>query len=298
MATLPGAPVVVGVDGSPSSLHAVELAAGEAALRRLRLHIVHAFLWPVSLVAARPAADGAPEPAELLRAHADAIVEEAKRHAGKVAPDIRITAETVDGPPAFVLLDRSRRASLSVVGDRGLGRFAGMLAGSVATQLATYGSNPVVVVRGRAMPDGPVVVGVDGSASSARALEFAAVEASLRRAELVAVHVWRTPVVAGPGDVMPLVYDIDQLEAEQSKVLAAALDGLGERHPGLSVRAELGRGSASSVLTSWSKGAQMIVVGDRGHGGFVGLVIGSVSQHLIFHSACPVAVVRDERRPN
>jgi nucleotide-binding universal stress UspA family protein len=141
-----------------------------------------------------------------------------------------------------------------------------------------------------------VVVGVDGSAMSARALDFAAEAAALRGAELVAVHVWRTPVVATPGNMMPLVYDVDLLEAEEGRVLSAALTGLDDRHPGLPVRRELGRGSAGSVLTSWSRRAQMMVVGDRGHGGFAGLLIGSVSQHLIFHSACPVAVVRDGRQ--
>jgi nucleotide-binding universal stress UspA family protein len=171
-----------------------------------------------------------------------------------------------------------------------------MLAGTVATQLATYGSSPVIVVKGRPKHDGPVVVGVDGSARSSRAIEFAADEAALRAAELVAVHVWRTPAVAGPGDMMPLVYDLDLLEAEEDRVLSAAVAGLADRHPGLPVRRELGRGAPGPVLASWSRQAQLLVVGDRGHGGFVGLLIGSVSQHLIFHSVCPVAVVRDEQR--
>ncbi|WP_127508515.1 universal stress protein [Actinoplanes solisilvae] len=296
MATVTGAPVVVGVDGSPSSLDAVELAATEAGLRHLRLHIVHAFVWPASLVAARPAREGAPEPATVVRTQADTIVAEAKTHAEKAAAGIVITTEVASGPPSFVLLERSRHATLVVVGDRGLGRFDGILAGSVATHLATYGSTPVVVVRGSEKQGGPVVVGVDGSARSARALEFAAGEASLRGAELIAVHVWRTPALAGPGDAMPLVYDLDLLEAQEDRRLSTALDGLGDRYPGLRVHRELGRGSAGPVLTSWSRRAQLMVVGDRGRGGFAALLLGSVSQYLIFHSACPVAVVRDAAR--
>jgi nucleotide-binding universal stress UspA family protein len=72
------APVVVGVDESSSSLDAVELAAAEARLRHTRLHILHAFVWPAALAAARPATEDAPEPAVLVRDHADAIVAEAK----------------------------------------------------------------------------------------------------------------------------------------------------------------------------------------------------------------------------
>ncbi|GID29740.1 universal stress protein [Paractinoplanes brasiliensis] len=296
MATFADAPVVVGVDGSPSSLDAVDLAAHEAELRGLRLHIVHAFAWPPALVAARPAAPGAAEPATLLRAEAAAVVEQAGVRAAKAAPGVTVTTEVADGPAAFVLLERSRRAGLIVVGDRGRGRFDGILAGTVATQLATYGSCPVIVVRGHARTGGPVVVGVDGSPRSARALEFAAEEAHHRSVELVAVHVWRTPSPAAPGAEIPLVYDLDLLEAEEGRQLAAALDGLSDRHPGLSVRPELGRGATGQVLTSWSRQAQLMVVGDRGHGGFVGLLLGSVSQYLIYHGACPVAVVRDNRR--
>jgi len=283
-----------GVDGSPSSLEAVELAATEAALRGRRLHIVHAFVWPVALVAARPATGGAADPAALLRANADTMVDQARVRAEKTAPGITVTTEVADGPAAFVLLQRSHRASLMVVGDRGLGRFDGILAGTVATQLATYGSCPIIVVRGRPDPDGPVLVGLDGSERSSRALHFAADEAGRRGTPLLAVHVWRMPVPPFPGTAMPLVYDIGMLEAEEQRRLSTAVAGLSGRYPGLTIRQELGRGAATAVLTSWSREAQLIVVGARGHGGFTGLLLGSVSQHLIYHAACPVAVVRDE----
>lgn len=240
--------------------------------------------------------EGATEPAVLVRAHADAIVREAKTHAEKLAPEVSVTTEIADGPAAYVMLQRSRHAAAVVIGDRGLGRFEGMLAGTVATQLATYGSSPVIVVKGRPKHEGPVVVGVDGSARSLRALEFAADEAARRGTELVTVHVWRTPAVAGPGDMMPLVYDLDTLEAEEGRKLSATVAGLTDRHPRLPIQQKLGRGAAGPVLASWSRQAQLIVVGDRGHGGFVGLLIGSVSQYLIFHAACPVAVVRDEQQ--
>jgi nucleotide-binding universal stress UspA family protein len=104
------------------------------------------------------------------------------------------------------------------------------------------------------------------------------------------------PMLAGPGDVLPLVYDLDLLEAQEDRQLSAALNGLGDRYPGLPVRHELGRGSAGPVLASWSRRAQLMVVGDRGRGSFAALLLGSVSQHLIFHSACPVVVVRDAVR--
>jgi nucleotide-binding universal stress UspA family protein len=96
--------------------------------------------------------------------------------------------------------------------------------------------------------------------------------------------------------MMPLVYDLDVLEAEEARRLASVVARLTDSHPGLPIRRKLGRGPAGPVLASWSRQAQLMVVGNRGHGGFVGLLIGSVRQHLIFRAACPVAVVRDEQK--
>jgi nucleotide-binding universal stress UspA family protein len=81
-------------------------------------------------------------------------------------------------------------------------------------------------------------------------------------------------------------------EAEEQRVLTEALAGIGERHPGLRVRPQARRGSARRLLTDWSSAARLLVVGSRGHGGFAGLLLGSVSQHLVHRAGCPTAVVR------
>jgi nucleotide-binding universal stress UspA family protein len=146
------------------------------------------------------------------------------------------------------------------------------------------------------MTSAPVIVGVDYSDRARHALLFAAEEARRRGARLIAVHVWRMPVPPYPGTAMPLVYDTGMLEGEERRRLSAAVADLRDRFPGVDIQPELGRGAATAVLTSWSRRAQLVVVGDRGHGGFVGLHLGSVSQHLLYHSACPVAVVRDRSR--
>jgi nucleotide-binding universal stress UspA family protein len=285
-------PIVVGVDGSTPALEAVGLAAAEAARRHRPLHIIHAWVWPV-LAATMP--EGAPLGSEsVFRSHADDVVEEARTRAEKEAPGIAVITEVVQGLPAPVLLHRSRAAFLVVVGDRGLGGFTGLMAGSVAVQLATHGSCPVLVVRGGRRRTGPVVVGVDRSRGAHRALEFAADEAHQRGTELLVVHTWRQPPMAGPGVMMPLVYDVGALEKAEDEVLTDAIASVAEVHPDLPVRRALFRGAAARHLTRLSREAQLTVVGDRGHGGFAGLLLGSVSQHLIFHAQSPVIVLRND----
>ena len=298
MTALAGAAIVAGIDGSPQSLTAVETAASEAALRHRPLRIVHAFVWPPvgtvmtpGLVA--PMTPGLAAPSlQAFRDRAEAYLAEAVELAGKVAPEVVTTADIVTGRPAPVLLAESRRADLLVLGDRGLGGFTGLIIGSVAVQTATHGDCPVLVVRGKQRPDGPVVVGVDGSRTSVLALEFAAEEADLRGAELVALHVWNGIDLTELNDSLPMTYDFWSGEEEENRVLAEALAGIAERHPDVRIRRHVRRGSARRLLNDQSRIAQLVVVGDRGHGGFTGLLLGSVSQHLIYHAECPIAVVR------
>jgi nucleotide-binding universal stress UspA family protein len=201
-----------------------------------------------------------------------------------------VTTEIRDGY-AVPVLHHARQAPLVVLGDRGLGGFSGLIVGSVAVQVAAHAACPVLVARGSAHLDGPVVVGVDGSEVSDHAVGFAFEEASLRRASLRAVLAWRYPVSTGPGDMLPLVYDSAELAAEEELALAEATAGWSERYPDVDVIRHLDRGRPSKVLVQESAGAQLVVVGARGRGGFTGLLLGSVSHAVLHHAQCPVAVV-------
>ncbi|MEU4427801.1 universal stress protein [Actinoplanes sp. NPDC024001] len=272
MNTADTARVIVGVDGSEQALAAVRVAATEAAHRDEPLHIVHAFIWP-SLHA-----DGAG-----LREHADDLVAEAVAEAARVAPGIRITTEVVDGAATPVLLAESRRGDLLVLGDRGLGGISGLIVGSVAVHAAAHADCPVLVVRDTAPTGGAVVVGVDGSATSQLAVGFAFAEAAYRGADLAPVLVWDGKPTGELG------------QEEAMLLLSESLAGWGERFPDVTVRPELIRGNARHALVERSKDAQLTVVGARGRDTFTGLLLGSVSQTLLYHSAGPVAVIRNGR---
>jgi nucleotide-binding universal stress UspA family protein len=192
-----------------------------------------------------------------------------------------------------VLQAESTRAELVVLGDRGLGGFTGLLIGSVATGLSAHASCPVVVVRGPE-PDGavprqePVVVGIDGSPLSEAAVAFAFEAAARRRVPLVAVHAWRDLLV--DPTLAPLV-DWDAAEVDEREVLAERLAGWGGTYSDVAVRRLVVRDRPARALVDESRRAQLVVVGSRGRGGFTGLLLGSVSQALVHHAHCPVAVV-------
>jgi nucleotide-binding universal stress UspA family protein len=281
--------VVVGVDGSDASLRAVEVAATEARLRRLPLRVVHAFIWPELGVPLGPSPYGPPEGG--LQHDAERLLAAAVERARRVAPGVDVDGELVTGGAGAVLVEESRGAAIVVTGDRGLGGFTGLLVGSVAVQLAAHAHCPVLVVRGRPEPDGPVVLGVDGSPEGRPAVVSAFEEASLRGAELVAVHAWLQPVPLQVGAVLPVLYDVDKVQAEEARLLAEAIAGCREPYPDVVVHEELVHASPRQHLVERSATAQLLVVGTRGLGGFGGLLLGSVSQAALHHAECPVLVV-------
>ncbi len=282
--------IVVGVDGSDQSLDAVRVAAAEAQWRDRPLRIVHAFVWPMLHVAAGAPVGGPPDAG--LRHAAEAVLKDAAAIAAEAQPGIEISTDLIPGAPVAVLLQAARDAELVVLGDRGLGGFSGLLVGSVAVQLAAHAAAPVLIIKGFLRPNGPVVVGVDGSQRSVHAIECAFEEAANRHAELVAVHCWTDPVSTEPGDMLPLVYDVEATEDDEERVMAESLAGYRERYPTVNVRTEVLRHHASKALIERTKDAQLIVVGSRGRGGFSGLLLGSVSQQVLHHSHCPVLIAR------
>jgi nucleotide-binding universal stress UspA family protein len=136
-----------------------------------------------------------------------------------------------------------------------------------------------------------IVVGIDGSAGSQAALRFAADEASLRQTQLRVVSAWHVPT----GVYMPPTYmdlDLDAFRQNTSDVAARqVVDVLGAERA-TTVGVVTHDGSAAEVLIAESRQAELLVVGSRGHGGFAGLLLGSVSQHCAAHAHCPVVVVR------
>ncbi|MEU2912776.1 universal stress protein [Streptomyces massasporeus] len=285
--------VVVGVDGSASSLAAVEAAAREARLRGAGLRVVHAFVWPAAHVPLGPSPLGPPEGG--LRNVVDRLVAEAVERARTVAPELDVSDVVVTGEPLTVLEAQSRAAELVVVGTRGMGGFVGLLVGSTAVHLAAHGRCPVLVVREQPHADGPIVLGVDGSAAGQNAVDFAFAEAALRSAPLVALHTWTTwnaPMPAPQDPSTPYASPPGALAEEEERLLAEAVAGRQERYPGVAVDHRVVRGGTREALIEASRSAQLVVVGARGRGGFAGLLLGSVSQALLHHAHGPVAVVR------
>ncbi|HZT67067.1 MAG TPA: universal stress protein [Acidimicrobiales bacterium] len=136
-----------------------------------------------------------------------------------------------------------------------------------------------------------IVVGVDGSEVSMRALEWAVGQCRLTGARLRAVTAWQLPVVYGYPVPFPEGYDP---AAEAERALAAAVGTALGSSPDIEVDRVVGEGPAAQLLIEQSKDADLLVVGSRGHGAFAGMLLGSVSEHCVRHATCPVLVVRDE----
>lgn len=140
--------------------------------------------------------------------------------------------------------------------------------------------------------DTRIVVGVDGSDSSVAALRWAVEEARLRDAALEVVHAWEYPGVADVAAIAAYTISPAELERGAREVLDAAIAAVGPMPTGVVVTPVVVHGSVASALVDASKGAEMLVVGTRGRGGFAGLLLGSVSQQCVHHARCPVVVIR------
>lgn len=276
--------VVVGVDGSPSSLVAAEHAARAAQLRSRPLLVVHGYLHaplnPYDLTM--------PAPSE----EAQRMVQGVAADLTERFPGLAVEVRQVAGGPGATMVEESRRAELVVVGSRGLGGFTGLLLGSVGAQVAAHAHCPVLVVRPEGRPidvDGPVLVGVDRSESSQLAVGYGAVEAALRDVPLVLAHV-------GPaGGDRSVPEEIEEAQAaeqaEAVRLLADASAVVRAEHPDLVVREHPVRASSPAQgLVEASGAASLLVVGTRGRAGFAGLLLGSVSQAAVHHAHCPVLV--------
>jgi nucleotide-binding universal stress UspA family protein len=136
-----------------------------------------------------------------------------------------------------------------------------------------------------------LVVGVDGSSHSLDALRWAVSEARLRHATIEAIYAWRPPYVGEAGGMAAAAVSWADLAAAAQEVLDNAVDPVAAEAPDVTFERRCLEGPPALTLIEESKDATMLVVGSRGHGGFLGLLLGSVAHHVAHHAPCPVVVV-------
>lgn len=284
------APIVVGVDGSAESKVAVDWAARDAAMKGLPLRLLHVLNPPVVM-----AFPEVPMPPGFLQWQQDegrTILQAAQDAARAAAPDVAVSGDMVSGSPVPTLVESSADARMIVVGCRGRGALARGLLGSVSNGLLHHARCPVAVIHDEdpLMPHpakAPVVVGVDGSPASEKALQIAFEEASLRGVDLLAVHAWSdSSVFEFPGS------DWSTLQAMGEETLAERLAGWQERYPDVLVRRTVVADRPAHQLIEQAQSAQLLVVGSHGRGGFAGMLLGSVSTSVVNAARMPVIVAR------
>ena len=143
-----------------------------------------------------------------------------------------------------------------------------------------------------AAPRHTIVVGVDGSESSNGALRWAAQQAMRTDAALEVMMTWEWPSSYGWSFPLPAEYDP---AADAQRLLDGVIAELRESHPNLDIRARVVEGHPAPTLVEASRGADLLVVGSRGHGEFAGMLLGSVSEHCVTNAHCPVLVFRESR---
>ncbi len=287
--------IVVGVDDSAAAKVAVQWAARDAELRKIPLTLVHAISPEVATWLDIPLPPG------LARWQTDhgrrvlddalKIVAEASAHGGPA----EVRTEVLPSAAVPTLVDLSKDAELVVTGSQGSGRWPGRLLGSVSSGLLRHAHCPVAIIHDEdpLMPhpaQAPVLVGIDGSPASELATAIAFDEASRRNVALIALHAWSdVDVSEWPGVDWPAT----QSMAEE--VLAERLAGWQERYPDVKVYRMVVRDQPARQLIERSEVAQLIVVGNRGRGGFAGMLVGSVSETVAQMARMPVIVARESR---
>jgi nucleotide-binding universal stress UspA family protein len=287
--------IVVGVDGSEAGQAALRWAIEEGALRGAVVRPIHAWMVPVmaSPVGVLPVSVDHDE----IQASAAERLREWVEEARAVVPhkDVAVEAATMEGTSAAALLEASRGADLLVLGGRRHGALAGLLLGSVSYQCTHHATCPVALVPSdpERLPwaGRPVVVGLDGSDAATSALAWAAEEAGRREVPLHVIHAWDAPYLSPPGSIVAL--NREAIEKDSRHLLDSVVDGVvarASRKPP-SVEKISVPDSPGPALVGAGEGASLLVLGTRGRGGFAGLLLGSVSQHVIHHAPGPVVVI-------
>jgi nucleotide-binding universal stress UspA family protein len=288
------AQIVVGVDGSTNAAEGLRWATHLAERRGWRVQAVLAWDTLDQRFADRKRRFRS----DYVQADAQEALHSYVVDAVGAEAAARVAELAVAGPAAQVLLDATDTgAEMLVIGARGVGAVRSVLLGSVSLDCAQLARCPVAIVRGLDGVD-PVrprriVVGVDASTSSRRALAWALDEARASGAQLDVVHVWH-PSYIGAQPYAFTVAGLEALEANARTVLDRELEEADTEGLTGPLEPSVVEGPVAQRLLEAAKGADLVVVGSRGWGGFSGLLLGSVSVQLAHHAECPVVIAPSE----
>jgi nucleotide-binding universal stress UspA family protein len=275
--------IVVGYDGSADSDLALAWGDDEAAHHDRSLHVIISEVDRTQ--ALEVTADWHAARMAELETDVKQLLSEARSR--------QTSIEVARAPAAPALIEASGYAALVVLGARGHSLLSGALLGSVSQHVTRHAACPVVVTR---QPYNPqtrrVVVGVDGSAESRKALAFAIDHADRIQGPLTVVHGWGSLRNVRSRGLVAVPHDVAEETAAAERLLSEAVAGLTEQHPDVAVSLEAIPVPPGRLLADASQDASLVVVGSRGRGAFAELLLGSVSQSVLHHARCPVAVIR------
>jgi nucleotide-binding universal stress UspA family protein len=280
--------LVVGFDGSASSLNAIEWAASEAETRGAGVRVITSYSMEPLTDFASGATDSGFDMTEIEAGCRDRL-QEATAKVFTRHPGVDHEIETVRSNAGMALLDEADHADLIVVGSTGAGAFTRFLLGSTTGALLASSPCPVVVVPTEApAPTGRIVVGTDGSEHAEHAVRWAADEADRRGAELVIVHGWKR----GYHLTIEGVDRADDLAPVDAELILDRAVEATRAVSGASIEGRLVEGNVTDTLLEHSTAADLLVVGSRGRGGFRAMLFGSTATAAATHSHCPAVIVR------
>jgi nucleotide-binding universal stress UspA family protein len=282
-------PIVVGIDTSAASRKALAWAAHEAAKRAAPLEIVHARYYVAGPVMSSQASDGL----QFTGSISDDL-DDAEQMVADIEPGLTVRTIVYFDGPIDALVERSRNASMVVLGAHEQGRIAGAVLGSITQSVAAHAHCPVVVIN-EAAPNRPsaenrIVVGVSEDPSNRATLRFAFAEADRRGGIVVAVHSWADVSLSGAGIDFGLNFFEDWRRLEANR-LSHSLASFIHDHPTVPVEKRLVSETAHRALLAEAVGAEMLVVGCRRDDDHWFSRLGPVASWLLHRAPCPLVIV-------
>ena len=290
----PAGAVVAALDGSHRDPAVIDWAAAEASATAAPLHLVHAVDLGTPLSAYGELLTS-PDIVNKVEEESVRVVTDARARVLEAEPDLAVTTALQTGAPAGALLNAVEGARVLVVGSARKSRAERIVLGTTSLSVVAHAPCPVILVPDDAATsgDGRVVVGIDGSAHSRLAFRHALEAAALRGRRVTTVTSWNVEVENGVVVTEPGSPEWETVDKRYRDMAERTIAADRDAHPEIDVTVEVHHGRAADRLVEVAQGADLLLVGSRGRGGFRGMLLGSVSQRVLGRATCPVGVLHE-----